>query len=126
MVFTYETIRSRFHTDCTPQKGRARSAKVSCTQARALRQARVKAASLLAAISKLAIFPGPRRAGIPRTRSAADSLLDRLLHDAHMPMKSEAPATASGGAPTCREILYYQKKGYPIKQYLSVIDLRVE
>jgi len=65
-------------------------------QAKALQQAHVKAAVPLAAMSALAISSPPCRVGFSWTRTAAHSLLDRQGHNAHMTIKSEAPATACG------------------------------
>jgi hypothetical protein len=58
-------------------------------QAKALQQARVKAATVLAAMSALGISSAPYRVGFPWTRAAVHSLLDRLVHIAHMRIKSE-------------------------------------
>jgi metal-dependent amidase/aminoacylase/carboxypeptidase family protein len=96
MILNYETIRSSFHTDSSPQRGRAGSTDASWMQAKAPQQARVKAAILLGAMSAPAIFSTPCTMGFPWTRTAAHSLLNRLLHNAHMTIKSEAPATACG------------------------------
>jgi hypothetical protein len=65
-------------------------------QAEALQQVRVKAAILVAAISALAVFSAPCRVGFSWTRTAAQSFLDRAVHNAYMTIKSEAPATAIG------------------------------
>jgi hypothetical protein len=67
-------------------------------QAKALQQARVKAAVLLAAVSALAIFSAPYRVGFSWTRAAAHSFLDRLVHSAHMTIRSEGAPTARGGS----------------------------
>jgi hypothetical protein len=87
----------------------------SCMQAKVLQQAHVKAAILLAAMSALAIFSAPYRVGFSSTRTAAHSLLDRLVHSAHITTKSEGPAAAGGVTRRHREILYCQKSRYSIR-----------
>jgi AraC-like DNA-binding protein len=115
IIVNCKTIRSSFHTDSSPQTGRGRSMEASCVQAKVLQQAHVQAAILLAAMSALAIFSAPYRVGFSSTRTAAHSLLDRQVHNAHMTIKSEGPAAAGGATRRHREILYCQKSRYSIR-----------
>ena len=98
----------------------------STVQAKGLPRACVKAAMLLAAINALAILAAPCTVGFSWTRTAAHSLLDRQVRNAHMRVKSQAAPTASGGAQIRPEILYCQEKTYSIRQYLCVMYLRRE
>jgi len=60
----HKTPRSSFPKDSSPQPGRTRTMATSCTQAKAAGRVRVKAMVLLSvAISSVAIFSTPRRAG---------------------------------------------------------------
>ncbi len=70
MILNCKTARPGFRTGSSPQAGRARSLGASCRQAKTLRQAGVKAAILLAAISVLAIFSAPCRVSFSRTSTA--------------------------------------------------------